>query len=152
MEAAAPAGPSPPPAWGPGVGAPARLGWGCAEEPRGLRAVQGLEDPGDLQHDRPRLRVVHPLGAVQRVLQHVFKRCGETAEPAERPRPPQLQTPGLAASGTARATRKVLPTPRPPGLICLCSCLKTGAVSPLAGGRVHWHGTGQAPRQQVPGP
>lgn len=45
---------------------------------RGLRAVQGLEDSGDLQHDRARLWVVHPLGAVQRVLEHVFKRCGET--------------------------------------------------------------------------
>lgn len=45
---------------------------------RGLCAVQGLEDSGDLQHDRARLRVVHPLSAVQRVLKHVFKCCGDT--------------------------------------------------------------------------
>lgn len=40
-----------------------------------LRAVECLEDSGDLEHDGTCLRVVHPLRAVQRVLQHVLKRC-----------------------------------------------------------------------------
>lgn len=43
--------------------------------PEGLCAVEGLEDSGYLKHDRTRLWVVHPLGAVQRILQHVFKCC-----------------------------------------------------------------------------
>lgn len=43
-----------------------------------LCAIEGLEDSGYLEHDGARLRVVHPLGAVQRILQHVFKRCTQT--------------------------------------------------------------------------
>lgn len=77
---------SPPPAQGhPGVctlspplGLGRRGSLGLAAAVHGLCAVQGLEDSGDLQHDRARLRVVHPLGAVQRVLEHVFKCCGDT--------------------------------------------------------------------------
>lgn len=40
-----------------------------------LCAIEGLEDSGYLEHDRASLWVVHPLGTVQRILQHVFKRC-----------------------------------------------------------------------------
>lgn len=58
---------------------------GCGECRCRLRAVHGLEDPGDLQHDRSRLWVVHPLGAVQGVLEHVFKRCGDRARRNEPP-------------------------------------------------------------------
>lgn len=45
-----------------------------------LCAIEGLEDSGYLEHDRARLGVVHPLGAVQRILQHVFKRCAKKTE------------------------------------------------------------------------
>lgn len=48
--------------------------------PEGLCAIEGLEDSGYLKHDRTSLWVVHPLGAVQRILQHVFKCCTYTRE------------------------------------------------------------------------
>lgn len=48
--------------------------------PEGLCAIEGLEDSGYLKHDRTGLWVVHPLGAVQRILQHVFKCCTHTHE------------------------------------------------------------------------
>ena len=43
-----------------------------------LCAIEGLEDSGYLEHDRASLWVVHPLGAVEGILQHVFKRCTHT--------------------------------------------------------------------------
>lgn len=51
-------------------------GGGCHQE--ALCAIEGLEDSGYLEHDRASLRVIHPLGAVQRILQHIFKRCTQT--------------------------------------------------------------------------
>lgn len=45
-----------------------------------LCAVQRLEDPGDLQHDRPSFWIVHPLSAVHGVFKHIFKGCQEIAE------------------------------------------------------------------------
>lgn len=48
---------------------------GVVGHQRALSAIEGLEDSGYLEHDRASLWVVHPLGAVQRVLQHVFKCC-----------------------------------------------------------------------------
>lgn len=45
-----------------------------------LCSIEGLEDSGYLEHDRAGLGVVHPLGAVQRILQHVFECCRQTRE------------------------------------------------------------------------
>lgn len=42
---------------------------------KALCAIKGLEDSGNLEHDGAGLWVVHPLGAVEWILQHVFKCC-----------------------------------------------------------------------------
>lgn len=54
-------------------------GWGFTGwRGRALCAIEGLEDSGYLEHDGAGLGVVHPLGAIQRILQHVFERCTQT--------------------------------------------------------------------------
>ena len=114
---------------------------GLAAAVHGLCAVQGLEDSGDLQHDRARLRVIHPLGAVQRVLEHVFKCCGDTQScwgtaPARATRSSGSSPPGsFQVSGTGNPPQP--PAPRISSADTEAGVVTVGRVGRHA--RIPWH-------------